>query len=99
MMRLRQGIMDAERRYTQRHRHVWNLMPTLATPTLLNKTAVCALLGLSPRCLENMVKNQDFPPPVRMGKHVYWSETAVNRWLKEAFASQEAWSPVVFASR
>ena len=93
MTRLWQGIMEAARRYTQGHRHARNLMTTIATPTLLNKAAVCALLGLSPRCLENMVKNQDFPPPVRMGKHVYWSEAAVNRWIKEAFASQEAWSP------
>lgn len=62
-------------------------------PNLLNKAAVCALLSCSPRCLETMVKNHDFPPGIRLGKHVYWSELAVNRWLQETFARQETWSP------
>lgn len=60
-------------------------------PTLINKLQLCEHLSLSPRTLENMVKDGVFPPPVRMGKCVYWSEVAVHKWQRRLFASQEAW--------
>ncbi|NMM14198.1 MAG: helix-turn-helix domain-containing protein [Rhodoferax sp.] len=61
--------------------------------TLLNKSDLCAHLSLSPRAIENMVKAKAFPPPVRIGKHVYWSVTAVQQWQQRLFAAQEAWTP------
>ena len=63
------------------------------TPQLLTKDAVCSRLHVSPRCLENMVRGDLFPPPVRIGKTVYWSEVALEKWLATAFARQEEWSP------
>ena len=60
-------------------------------PTLLKKSDLCTRLNLSPRCLENMVKAETFPPPVRIGKHVFWSELAVRKWQKQLFAAQEQW--------
>lgn len=90
--------MFGERSYTQGHFNFENSMTPTALPTLLNKAAVCTLLSCSPRCLEIMVKNDDFPPPVRLGKHVYWSELAVNRWLQEAFTRQETWNSSIRAS-
>jgi prophage regulatory protein len=69
-------------------------MPLPDAPSLLNKDAVCGRLGLSARCLENMVRDGQFPPPVRLGRFVYWSEAAVIAWQQQMFAAQEAW--VVF---
>lgn len=60
-------------------------------PTLLNKAAVCERLAVSPRCLEMMVRDGDFPPPVRLGRHVYWSEAALTNWHTAAFSAQEHW--------
>lgn len=60
---------------------------------LLDKARVCELLSLSPRALEYMVRDGTFPPPVRVGRKVYWSEIAVRRWQQRLFAAQEAWHP------
>lgn len=62
-------------------------------PTLYNKDTVCKRLSISPRTLENMVKQGDFPPPVRVGKYVYWSELAVSKWRQRFFSAQESWKP------
>ena len=62
-------------------------------PVLLDKASVCLRLAISARTLENMVKADQFPAPVRAGKHVYWSELAVSQWLRLMFAGQEAWQP------
>ena len=64
-----------------------------ALPALLDKQTVCARLGIAARTLENMVRDGQFPPPVRVGKHVFWSEVAVRRWQRMLFAAQEAWRP------
>lgn len=58
---------------------------------LLNKSEVCALLNVSPRTIENLCNQDRFPPPVRVGRHVYWSELAVQAWRRRLFAAQEAW--------
>ncbi|TBO34467.1 AlpA family phage regulatory protein [Aquabacterium lacunae] len=58
---------------------------------LFDKKAVCSLLGLSPRCLENMVKEEVFPRPIRMGRYVYWREDAVYAWHERRFAPQREW--------
>jgi predicted DNA-binding transcriptional regulator AlpA len=62
-------------------------------PTLLNKVAVCIRLSISKRTLEMMVDAGTFPPPVRLGKYVYWSEAAVSKWQRRLFAIQDAWEP------
>lgn len=66
---------------------------TITVQLLLNKTDVCRRLSISLRTLENMVKCDQFPPPVRVGKCVYWSEIAVSRWQRNLFAAQESWRP------
>lgn len=60
---------------------------------LLDKLALCERLNISPRTIENMVKSGTFPPPVRVGRFVYWSENAVSSWQRRMFAAQEAWDP------
>lgn len=60
---------------------------------LLSKSDVCAKLSLSPRTLESLVKKGAFPPPVRIGKYVYWSALAVQKWKQLLFANQEHWQP------
>lgn len=59
--------------------------------TLLCKAKLCDKLQVSERTLENMVKAGDFPPPVRVGKRVYWSEISVQNWQQKLFAAQESW--------
>jgi len=66
--------------------------PMSVTP-LLGKQELCERLTVSERTIENMVKAGSFPPPVRVGKHVFWSEAAVRRWQERLFAAQENWSP------
>ncbi len=64
-----------------------------STPILLQKSQVCTRLSMSARTIENMVKAGSFPPPVRLGKHVFWTETAVNNWVTRMFKPQDAWRP------
>jgi prophage regulatory protein len=61
---------------------------------LLNKSALCARLNISARTIENMVTSGKFPPPVRIGKCVYWSDAAVTKWQQHLFLEQERWTPV-----
>ncbi len=68
-----------------------SLMPDKPLPALLSKDDLCASLGISKRTIENMVRDSTFPPPVRLGKCVFWSEVAVHNWRRRRFASQEAW--------
>lgn len=60
-------------------------------PALLGKATLCERLSISMRTIENMVRDGIFPPPVRVGKHVFWSEVAVQKWQRRLFASQESW--------
>jgi len=60
-------------------------------PPLLCKAALCDRLAISPRTVENMVKARAFPPPVRIGKQVFWSEKSVLAWQQALFSDQEAW--------
>lgn len=69
-------------------------MQTENTPSLLDKITVCKRLSISVRTLENMVKAGNFPPPVKVGKYVYWSEVAVSKWQRRVFAAQEAWQAI-----
>jgi len=60
-------------------------------PELINKDDLCRRLSISQRGLENLIKRGVFPPPVRIGKFVYWSESAVKKWQIRTFAAQESW--------
>jgi predicted DNA-binding transcriptional regulator AlpA len=65
----------------------------VTTPEMFNKSHVCEVLGISPRGLENMVKRNEFPPPVRVGKQVYWTQKSLDRWRQRLFGAQENWAP------
>lgn len=67
--------------------------PSTPVAELLDKARVCERLAVSSRALEYMVKDGTFPPPVRVGRKVYWSDIAVRRWQQRLFAAQEAWHP------
>lgn len=67
--------------------------PPALVAELLDKVTVCKRLNISARALEYQVLNDTFPPPVRVGRKVYWSEVAVRRWQQRLFAAQEAWQP------
>ena len=66
---------------------------------LLNKEQVCERLNISPRSLENWVKQGRFPPPVRIGKLNHWCESALDRWTQLTFNAQQSWTPSKHQSR
>lgn len=68
-------------------------MSTPVPLTLLNKKSLTERLGVSTRTVENLVAAGQFPPGVRIGRFVYWSETVVEAWQKRLFAVQEGWRP------
>lgn len=68
--------------------------PAAPVAELLDKQAVCKRLNMSPRALEYMVRDGAFPPAVRIGRRMYWSEVAVRAWQQRLFAAQEAWQPL-----
>lgn len=68
-------------------------MNTLSSPLLHNKVDVCARLKISARNLEGMVRAGTFPPAVRIGKCVYWTEKCLTAWMERMFGVQEAWIP------
>lgn len=60
---------------------------------LLDKQQVARKLGISIRTLDNLVKAGDFPPGVRIGRFLYWSQRTIATWRRNQFASQEQWRP------
>lgn len=60
---------------------------------LFTKDKLAEHLGVSLRTIENMVKAGEFPPGVRLGRFVYWSEAAVNTWQQRLFSVQQSWRP------
>lgn len=68
-------------------------------PKLLGKVEVQALLDVSDRTLEKMVRARQFPPPLRLGKTVRWSEAVVQQWLAFRLEAQMAWQPPKRAAR
>jgi predicted DNA-binding transcriptional regulator AlpA len=68
-------------------------MSTSIPPHLHKKLDVCSRLGFSARTLEGMVNDKKFPPGCRIGKHLYWTETVIQKWLDRQFGVQEAWEP------
>lgn len=64
---------------------------TVTTIVMLGKDEVAGRIGVSTRKLELMVAAREFPPAVRRGKTVLWSEDNVNRWLTLQLAAQDRW--------
>jgi predicted DNA-binding transcriptional regulator AlpA len=67
--------------------------PVSITASLLSKAALAVRLSLSTRTIENMVKAGQFPPGVRVGRYVYWTEAAVTAWHTRVFSVQLGWRP------
>lgn len=59
----------------------------------LSKAAVLSMLEISERNLENIVREQSFPPGVRIGKKLFWAHEVVQSWLDDKFASQLQFKP------
>ncbi len=64
------------------------------TPERLTKEELAQRLGMSARSIDNLVKRNELPPGVRMGRQCYWSRTVVDRFTERAFAAQENWTPL-----
>lgn len=68
---------------------------TKVAPTLvrLDKAAVAEKLGIGARTLDKLVAEGRFPPGVRFGRFLYWSEQVVLKWQGTLFEAQMAWHP------
>ena len=60
---------------------------------LLEKSEVIAILGICDRTLEKLVRSNQFPEPLRLGKRVKWVDSVVQSWLARAVAKQLSWEP------
>lgn len=60
---------------------------------LMTKEQVAKNMGLSARTLEGLVAKGEFPPGVRVGRFLYWTESAITAWHQRRFAMQLAWRP------
>lgn len=67
--------------------------PSPAVSTLLTKEQAASSMGLSVRTLEGLVAKGEFPPGVRVGRFLYWTQSAVSAWHQRLFAEQLAWRP------
>jgi predicted DNA-binding transcriptional regulator AlpA len=68
-------------------------LPKAITMSQLTKDQICTELGISPRCLENMIRRGEFPPPARLGKRNVWTDRALQAWRQRFFHAQEMWMP------
>lgn len=66
---------------------------SIALSSLLNKDGVAERLGVSVRTLEGLVASCEFPPGVRVGRFLYWTENAIASWHQRIFAAQLNWRP------
>lgn len=66
----------------------------METLNLLTKEKVCSLLSISPRGLGDLVAQNRFPAPVRVGKRAFWSTSSVQRWRETLCEVQEQWRPI-----
>ena len=51
--------------------------------TLLKVNEVSARVAMSRMTLFRRVKAGQFPPPLRVGKSIYWTDTAVEQWIAD----------------
>lgn len=61
----------------------------------LSKSAVLEILEISERSLENIVREQRFPPGVKIGKKLFWTNDVVKSWLDDQFAKQLEFKPPI----
>ena len=66
---------------------------TPITASLLSKKLLSTRLGISVRTIENMVSAKQFPPGIRVGKFVFWTEFEVQKWQTRVFGVQQGWQP------
>lgn len=59
----------------------------------MTKTQTAERMGLSVRTLEGLVAKSEFPQGVRIGRFLFWTESAIVEWHKRMFAAQLAWRP------
>lgn len=52
------------------------------TPLTIKKPAVCKLLEISERKLELLVRDGDFPNPIKIGGSVRWRRETIVAWLE-----------------
>lgn len=61
--------------------------------TILSKAEVCARLAISSRTLDATVARGEFPEGIKRGRHMTWSQVAVENYLRNRYAAQERWVP------
>ena len=65
-----------------------------APPTILRLSQVEARTGLSGSYIYNLMSNNEFPRPIKLGpRAVGWVESDINDWLMERIAESRGTKP------
>lgn len=51
----------------------------------ITKEAAAGILSVSKRTIENLVAKGEMPPPISIGRRVYWHPDAFYSWLNSKF--------------
>lgn len=62
------------------------------TPLLLGKEAVAALLGVSPRHVQNLDRSGRLPAPVRLGRCCRWRREEIEAWVAAGLPPRSRWT-------
>lgn len=52
------------------------------SPALMNCTNVQRYTDLNRTRIYQLIRNQDFPAPIKIGKSSRWKRTAIDSWIK-----------------
>lgn len=58
--------------------------------TLMTLPQVLAAVGLKKSKVYELIKNQQFPEPVKLGRLSRWSASAISAWIEEQKHKQQA---------
>ena len=70
-----------------------DVQPQVSKANMFTKHEVAQKLGVSVRTLDNLVAAREFPPGARVGRFLYWTESAITAWHQRIFAAQLNWRP------
>lgn len=67
--------------------------PSNRTPSqrLIDKNQLAQSLGVSVRTVDNLVKDRELPPGVRLGRSLFWCSSVIEGWFRQRFAAQRVW--------
>ncbi len=66
-----------------------NQSPLQGMERRLRPKHVCELAGVKKSYLYQMIRDGDFPPPLKDGKISFWPASEVEQWVRDSIANAE----------